>query len=80
MFDACASGAALASGVPLDFTWLHDAQKSVEAEGGAQVVRCQPVQLPVHAEQQPLALDAPTTELHSPVMIALPPLLPPLIM
>lgn len=66
--------------MPLDLPSLLEAWGYFQAEGGAQVVRCQPVQLPVHAEQQPLALDAPTTELHSPVMIALPPLLPPLIM
>ncbi len=48
--------------------------------GGAQVVRCQPEQLPVQAEQQLLAEDAPTTALHSPVSMALLPPLPPLTM
>jgi len=47
---------------------------------GAQVVRCQPEQLPVQAEQQLLADDAPTTALHSPVSMALLPPLPPLTM
>ena len=48
--------------------------------GGAQEVRCQPEQLPVQAEQQLLADDAPTTALHSPVSMALLPPLPPLTM
>ena len=61
-------------------TWGLEGFQGLGRAWGAQVVRCQPLQLPVHAEQQLLAEAEPTTELHSLVMMALPPPLLPLTM